>query len=91
MVITTTCSLGLAEWEMGDTIDSLLRRADTALYEAKRTGRNRIVASDTFTISEDHDKWKGQSRSSADRIKRYKGASTGEKFKCKVAPVGSEV
>ena len=30
-----TCSSGVAEWESGDTIDRILRRADMAMYEAK--------------------------------------------------------
>lgn len=68
--IEVTCSLGLAEWEAGDTIDSVLRRADMALYEAKRAGRNRIVASDTFSLSENHEKWKGVSRSLTERAKQ---------------------
>ena len=50
--VPVTCSLGVAEWETGDTIDTLLRRADVALYEAKRTGRNKVVAADTHALSE---------------------------------------
>jgi diguanylate cyclase (GGDEF)-like protein len=38
-----TCSAGLARYEPGDTADSLLRRADEALYDAKRSGRNRTT------------------------------------------------
>jgi len=68
--IEITCSIGLAEWETGDTIDSILRRADMALYEAKRAGRNRIVASDTFSIVENHEKWKGVSRSLTERSRQ---------------------
>ncbi|MFG1347342.1 diguanylate cyclase [Xanthobacter autotrophicus DSM 431] len=37
-----TVSIGLATLEPGETADALLRRADGALYDAKRTGRNRI-------------------------------------------------
>jgi PleD family two-component response regulator len=36
-------SCGLAEYCAGDTVESLLRRADQALYEAKRHGKNRVV------------------------------------------------
>jgi two-component system, cell cycle response regulator len=49
--IAVTCSGGVAEWRPGDTIDTLLRRADTALYEAKHAGRNRIIAADRSVLS----------------------------------------
>jgi diguanylate cyclase (GGDEF)-like protein len=41
--IRLTCSFGVSEWGEGDTVEGLLKRADIALYEAKTTGRNRIV------------------------------------------------
>jgi diguanylate cyclase (GGDEF)-like protein len=41
-----TASFGVEEWEYGDTIDDLLRRADLALYRAKAAGRNRVTAYD---------------------------------------------
>jgi diguanylate cyclase (GGDEF)-like protein len=37
-----TCSAGLVQRVAGDTADSLLARADAALYAAKRNGRNQI-------------------------------------------------
>jgi diguanylate cyclase (GGDEF)-like protein len=60
--IFSTCSFGVAESEPGDTIDSLLRRADMALYEAKRQGRNRVVGADTYLHSKEHSKWRGVAR-----------------------------
>jgi two-component system, cell cycle response regulator len=40
--IKFSCSFGVDEWEYGDTIDDLLRRADLALYQSKAAGRNRV-------------------------------------------------
>lgn len=37
-----TVSIGLAEWQRGDDPETLTDRADRALYEAKRKGRNRV-------------------------------------------------
>ena len=62
--LAITCSIGVSEWEPGDTIDSLLRRADVALYEAKRSGRNRVIAADSFLVTEDHKQWQGVARMS---------------------------
>jgi two-component system, cell cycle response regulator len=69
-VVEVTSSFGVAEWEIGDTADSLLGRADLALYDAKRAGRNRVVAADTFSISHNHENWHGIFRSSALRSKQ---------------------
>ncbi len=40
------CSFGVSEWETGDTVDLLLKRADLALYRAKAGGRNCVIVSD---------------------------------------------
>jgi diguanylate cyclase (GGDEF)-like protein len=39
-----TASFGVVERVAGEPAHALLRRADVALYEAKRLGRNRVVA-----------------------------------------------
>jgi diguanylate cyclase (GGDEF)-like protein len=39
---TITCSFGVAEYQPGDTAETLVERADKALYCAKVNGRNRV-------------------------------------------------
>lgn len=39
-----TCSAGMARWDGEETSAELVGRADAALYEAKRAGRDRVVA-----------------------------------------------
>ncbi|WP_295878227.1 sensor domain-containing diguanylate cyclase [uncultured Thiohalocapsa sp.] len=47
--IAVTLSGGVAEHRRGETLVALLQRADQALYQAKRTGRNRIIDADPPT------------------------------------------
>ncbi|WP_432210157.1 GGDEF domain-containing protein [Marinobacter alkaliphilus] len=41
---SVTISLGVAEFTPHDTAQSLVKRADEALYKAKKAGRNRVLA-----------------------------------------------
>lgn len=42
-VQSITASFGVAEFEVGDTPESLVNKADKQLYEAKQLGRNRVM------------------------------------------------
>ncbi len=41
-----TASFGLAEYAAGESAEELIHRADLALYDAKRAGRNRVRSAD---------------------------------------------
>jgi PleD family two-component response regulator len=42
--VKLTLSIGIAEHSPGDTTESLMERADSALYEAKRLGKNCVAS-----------------------------------------------
>lgn len=41
--ITFTVSMGIAQWLQNETTDEWIKRADTALYQSKHTGRNKYT------------------------------------------------
>lgn len=44
-LVSPTISVGVATVDPGEQIDAAIQRADAALYEAKRAGRNRVILS----------------------------------------------
>lgn len=50
-IIRLTASYGVTEFRPGDTVNDLYRRADTALYHAKNSGRDRVSATVAEVVS----------------------------------------
>ncbi len=48
--ISLTVSQGLAFWNRADSLDALIKKADTALFKAKHQGRDRVVS-----FADDHE------------------------------------
>ncbi|WP_150304946.1 sensor domain-containing diguanylate cyclase [Pseudomonas saliphila] len=46
-----TVSLGVTEWLPGDSLKDVLVRADSAMYQAKESGRNRVVTDNNHILS----------------------------------------
>jgi diguanylate cyclase (GGDEF)-like protein len=44
-IIHNTVSIGIAQYKPKEDVDSLTHRADTAMYAAKRQGKNRVIIS----------------------------------------------
>jgi two-component system, cell cycle response regulator len=50
--IRQTVSVGIATWDQRETPEQLERRADVAMYEAKRLGRNRVVVARASALAD---------------------------------------
>ncbi len=44
LLLDVTCSLGVASYEVGESLERFIDRADMAMYKAKQAGRDRVAA-----------------------------------------------
>lgn len=49
--IKLTISIGVAQYQQGETVEQWISRADSALYQAKKTGRNKVCVADDNTTN----------------------------------------
>ncbi len=50
-IVSITASIGVAEWQRGESLDVVMERADRALYVAKHKGRDRVQ----IDVLDEHD------------------------------------
>jgi diguanylate cyclase (GGDEF)-like protein len=65
--VDTTVSIGVAGGPAGTELEVLLAAADTALYQAKRTGRNKVEAAEELPLSLEN--WRRKSAGTAEPVR----------------------
>ena len=51
----TSLSIGMAELGVGEMVDELVTRADTAMYKAKNSGGNQVQRADAYELGQRHE------------------------------------
>ena len=83
--VDTTVSIGVAGGPAGTELEVLLAAADAALYQAKRSGRNRVEAAEELPLSLEN--WRRKSAG----IARYSAAAIAPPADLAAAPVTSRL